>query len=65
MFSQVVPWQRVKVFLNHNRIYFHLFCKRLQADVLIVLVLFFFEMLHHHPRVVVAVVSKKLQILFE
>lgn len=52
MFSQVVPWRRVKRILEISANYL-LFAPRLQADVSISLVLSFFAMLHRRMRVVV------------
>ena len=64
MFSQVVPWQRVKSFISIHKNYSPLFPKRLQAGVSILLVLFFFEMLPHQV-VAVAVVRKSEKIVFK
>lgn len=53
MFSQVVPWQRVKLLAYVIDKYDFLFYQRLQVDVSIILVLSFFAMLHRQIQAVV------------
>ena len=53
MFSQLVPWQRVKLISSVVYDGYVLFYRRLQVDVSIILVLSFFAMLHRQIRAVV------------